>query len=183
LLETLKNRLRDKRMLLVLDDCEHVVTARAQLVHALLMACQSLSILATSREPLGLETEVSWRVPPVQLPKPERAPTIDSILDRRRFDYSSRAHIRPGFQSTGNAQTIAEICRRLDSIPLAIELAAARTGMMTPEQLAAALDDRFRLLVGSTRTTVPRQQTLRPSVDWSHDLLADERTSWRSGGA
>ena len=164
LLDTLKGRLLDKRLLLALDNCEHLVEACAHLVHELLRTCPSLSILTTSREPLGVEGEVSWRVPSLQLPNE----AVPLFLDRAMS-------VNPAFRLTNeNAASVAEIVRRLDGIPLAIELAAARVRMMTPEQIVAALEDRFRLLHGSTRTAVPRHQTLRASVDWSYNLLGEE---------
>ena len=176
LLDTLKNRLRDKHLLLMLDNCEHVVTTCAQLAYTLLQACPSLSILATSREPIGVESEIPWRVPSLGLPELACSPTLDSMS---RFEavglFVERAgRVCPGFRLTEtNAPIVADICRRLDGLPLAIELAAARMRMMTLEQLAAGLDDRFRLLVGSTRTAVPRHQTLRASVEWSYTLLSE----------
>jgi len=177
MLETLKNHLRDKHLLLVLDNCEHVVDACAELVHELLLASPSISILTTSREPIGVEGEVSWRVPSLQLPEKEAAPDVASLLRCEAVQlFVDRARgVRPDFELTGDAAAaVAEICERLDGIPLAIELAAARARMMTPGQIAAGLADRFRLLTGSTRTAVPRHQTLRASVDWSYKLLANE---------
>ena len=164
LLETVAYGLRNKHALLVLDNCEHVVDACAAIVHHLLQACRSLSILTTSREPLGVEGEASWRVPSLRL----QDEAVELFVDRA-------TSVKPAFRLTEeNAATVAEIVRRLDGIPLAIELGAARVRMMTPEQILAGLEDRFRLLVGSSRTSVPRHRTLRASVDWSYDLLTDE---------
>ena len=183
LADTLKNHLRDKRILLVLDNCEHVVDACAHLVHELLQACPSLSILTTSREPLGVGGEASWRVPSLPLPDLSRSQALETFLRseavRLFLDRTMRA--KSTFRLTDdNAWAVAEICHRLDGIPLAIELAAARMRMMTPEQIVDGLKDRFRLLAGSSRTGVPRHQTLRASADWSYELLsAEERAVLR----
>ncbi|MCS0605246.1 winged helix-turn-helix domain-containing protein [Streptomyces sp. LP11] len=153
-----------RRMVLVLDNCEHVVEAAAQLAERLLARCPGLTVLATSREPLGVPGE---RVRPVEpLPGP--------VALRLLADRGGAA--RPGFRTEDDPEACAEICRRLDGLPLAIELAAARLRMLTPRQIADRLDDRFRLLTSGSRTVLPRQQTLRAVVDWSWDLLdADER--------
>ncbi|MHB9850710.1 AfsR/SARP family transcriptional regulator [Streptomyces krungchingensis] len=153
-----------RRMLLVLDNCEHVVDAAAHLVEELLERCPGLTVLATSREPLGVPGELLRPVEP--LPEPV---ALRLLADRG-------AAARPGFRVEDDAEAAAEICRRLDGLPLAIELAAARLRMLTPRQIADRLDDRFRLLTSGSRTVLPRQQTLRAVVDWSWDLLdADER--------
>ncbi|GAA2522556.1 MULTISPECIES: BTAD domain-containing putative transcriptional regulator [Streptomyces] len=156
-----------RRMLLILDNCEHVVDAAARLAEALLQRCPHLTVLATSREPLGVPGELLRPVEP--LPEPV---ALRLLADRG-------AAARPGFRVDADEETAAacaEICRRLDGLPLAIELAAARLRMLTPRQIADRLDDRFRLLTSGSRTVRPRQQTLRAVVDWSWDLLdADER--------
>ncbi|MFD4611740.1 BTAD domain-containing putative transcriptional regulator [Streptomyces sp. NPDC058440] len=156
-----------RRMLLLLDNCEHVVDAAARLVEELLARCPHLTVLATSREPLGIPGEVLRPVEP--LPDPVAL----------RLFAERGAAVRPGFRTDADQETAdacAEICRRLDGLPLAIELAAARLRMLTPRQIADRLDDRFRLLTSGSRTVLPRQQTLRAVVDWSWDLLdADER--------
>ncbi|MFF3497731.1 BTAD domain-containing putative transcriptional regulator [Streptomyces sp. NPDC003247] len=153
-----------RRMLIVLDNCEHVVEAAARLVEELLGRCPGLTVLATSREPLGVPGEVLRPVEP--LPEPV---ALRLLADRG-------AAARPGFRVDDDPEACAEICRRLDGLPLAIELAAARLRMLTPRQIADRLDDRFRLLTSGSRTVLPRQQTLRAVVDWSWDLLdADER--------
>ncbi|MGA5599853.1 BTAD domain-containing putative transcriptional regulator [Streptomyces griseoincarnatus] len=153
-----------RRMLLILDNCEHVVEAAARLVETLLERCPGLTVLATSREPLGVRGE-SLR--PVE-PLPE--PVALRLLAERG------AAARPGFRTDDDPEACAEICRRLDGLPLAIELAAARLRMLTPRQIADRLDDRFRLLTSGSRTALPRQQTLRAVVDWSWELLdAGER--------
>ncbi|MFE2596309.1 BTAD domain-containing putative transcriptional regulator [Streptomyces sp. NPDC059396] len=151
-----------RRMLLLLDNCEHVVGAAAALAEELLARCPDLTVLATSREPLGVWGEV---VRPVEPLPPDPA--------FRLFAERGRA-VRPGFVADEDAGAVGEICRRLDGLPLAIELAAARLRMLSPRQIADRLDDRFRLLTSGSRTVLPRQQTLRAVVDWSWDLL-DER--------
>ncbi|MFF7184403.1 BTAD domain-containing putative transcriptional regulator [Streptomyces sp. NPDC008222] len=156
-----------RRMLLILDNCEHVVDAAARLVEHLLQHCPGLTVLATSREPLGVPGELLRPLEP--LPQPH---ALKLLADRG-------AAARPGFRVDADEDTAAaaaEICRRLDGLPLAIELAAARLRMLSPRQIADRLDDRFRLLTSGSRTLLPRQQTLRAVVDWSWDLLdADER--------
>jgi predicted ATPase len=151
-----------KRMLLVLDNCEHLLDACAQIAEELLRACPGLVILATSREPVGAAGEATWRVPSLAL----AGDAIELFTDRAR-------RARPGFSVTPENRTaVEEICRRLDGMPLAIELAAARLRAFTPAEVAAGLHDRFRLLTGGSRTAARRQQTLRASVDWSHALLS-----------
>ncbi|WP_381804873.1 BTAD domain-containing putative transcriptional regulator [Streptomyces niveus] len=155
-----------RRMLLLLDNCEHVVEAAARLVEELLARCPGVTVLATSREPLGVPGEVVRPVGP--LPEPM---ALRLLADRG-------AAARPGFRTDEDPVAADEICRRLDGLPLAIELAAARLRMLTPRQIADRLDDRFRLLTGGSRTVLPRQQTLRAVVDWSWDLLDPaERTA------
>ncbi|WP_431043556.1 AfsR/SARP family transcriptional regulator [Streptomyces sp. P1-3] len=154
-----------RRLLLLLDNCEHVIDAAAALAETLLAACPGVTILATSREPLGVPGETVRPVEPL-LP----APAHQLFAERA-------AAVRPGFDPARDPATeaaVAEICRRLDGLPLAIELAAARLRLLTPRQIADRLDDRFRLLTTGSRTVLPRQQTLRAVVDWSWDLL-DER--------
>uniref|UniRef100_UPI0038D3C30A ATP-binding protein n=1 Tax=Streptomyces caniscabiei TaxID=2746961 RepID=UPI0038D3C30A len=153
-----------RRMLLILDNCEHVVDAAAHLVDHLLQHCPGLTVLATSREPLGVPGELLRPVEPLTEPHALRL-----LADRG-------AAARPGFTVDADPEAAAEICRRLDGLPLAIELAAARLRMLTPRQIADRLDDRFRLLTSGSRTVLPRQQTLRAVVDWSWELLdEDER--------
>ncbi|MFD9935828.1 ATP-binding protein, partial [Streptomyces massasporeus] len=150
------------RMLLILDNCEHVADAAARLTEELLARCPDLTVLATSREPLGVPGELLRPVEP--LPEPV---ALRLLADRG-------AAARPGFRIEDDPGACAEICRRLDGLPLAIELAAARLRMLTPRQIADRLDDRFRLLTSGSRTVLPRQQTLRAVVDWSWDLLDEE---------
>lgn len=157
-----------RRMLLILDNCEHVIDSAARLADRLLAHCPGLTILATSREPLGVPGELLRPVEP--LPEP--------IALRLLADRGAAA--RPEFRVEDDRAAAAEICHRLDGLPLAIELAAARLRMLTPRQIADRLDDRFRLLTNGARTVLPRQQTLRAVVDWSWDLLdGPERTVLR----
>lgn len=160
-LERLVEHCARRRMLIVLDNCEHVVEAAARLVERLLARCPELTVLATSREPLGIPGELLRPVEPL----PE--PVALRLLAERG------AAARPGFRTADDPEACAEICRRLDGLPLAIELAAARLRMLTPRQIVDRLDDRFRLLTSGSRTVLPRQQTLRAVVDWSWDLLDD----------
>ena len=153
-----------KSLLLVLDNCEHVVDAAAHLADALLQAAAQLRILATSREPLGCVGETTWRVP-----------SLTQAESVRLFAERARA-ARPEFNlADAESPPLAEICRRLDGIPLplALELAAARVRVLSIDQIAARLDDRFRLLSGGPRTSMPRQQTLQAAVDWSYALLSE----------
>jgi predicted ATPase/class 3 adenylate cyclase/DNA-binding CsgD family transcriptional regulator len=153
----------DRRMLLVLDNCEHLLDACAALVVGLQVGCPAVTVLATSREPIGVAGEVSWRVPSLSLADA----AIELFADRAR-------RVRPDFRLTdANAAIAAEICRRLDGVPLAIELAAARVRVLSLTEIRDSLHDRFRLLTGGARTAVRRQQTLRASVDWSHALLTE----------
>ena len=155
--------LRDKKLLLILDNCEHLIEACARLADDLLQQCPGLKILASSREALGIAGEVSYHTPSL----------ADSEATRLFVERARGAN--PSFQVTeSNASSISQICSRLDGIPLAIELAAARVRLLAPEQIAARLDDRFRLLVGGSRTALPRQQTLRALIDWSYELLSVE---------
>ncbi len=160
----------DRQMLVVLDNCEHLLDASATLVNELLGAAAGLTLLATSREPIGVAGEVSWRVPSLSLADE----ALELFTDRAR-------RARPDFTvADDNAAVVAEICTRLDGLPLAIELAAARVRALSLAEILDSLHDRFRLLTGGARTAVPRQQTLRASVDWSHALLSEpERVLFR----
>jgi predicted ATPase/DNA-binding SARP family transcriptional activator len=196
-LDRLVAALAGRRALLVLDNCEHLVAAAATLADRVLAGCPEIRILATSREPLNINGETLWPVGPLGLPPdrtvapdrlaPERVtvdwagpePTVHgeaaaevrSYASVELFEQRARA-VNPGFSVTpANAEAVQRICRALDGMPLAIELAAARMRSMTAEQVAARLDDRFRLLTGGSRTALPRHQTLRAVVDWSWDLL------------
>jgi predicted ATPase len=168
--DTLLRFVRDRLMLLVLDNCEHLLEASAELVTEMLGTCSNVTILATSREPLLVPGEVNWGVPSLSLADE----AIELFRDRAR-------RARPDFAVTdGDVATVTEICRRLDSMPLAIELAAARVRALSLDEIVGSLHDRFRLLTGGARTAVRRQQTLRASVDWSHALLTEpERVLFR----
>ncbi len=169
-MDSLLRFVRDRQLLVVLDNCEHLLDASAELVVALLSGAASLTLLATSREAIGVAGEVSWRVPSLSMADE----AIELFTDRAR-------HARPDFTVTdGNAATVGEICARLDGVPLAIELAAARVRALSLAEILDSLHDRFRLLTGGARTAVRRQQTLRASVDWSHALLTEpERVLFR----
>lgn len=173
-LTSLTEALRDRRVLLVLDNCEHLVEACAELIAAILTHCRELAVMATSREALGLPVEVTWRVPSLSVPR-AASPGPHELLEcqaARLFIERAQA-IRPEFKVTAaNAPAIAEVCQRLDGIPLAIELAAAWVEVLNVEEIAARLDDRFRLLVSGSRAAPPRQQTLRGAIEWSYDLLS-----------
>ena len=169
-METLLRFVRDHQMLVVLDNCEHLLDTCAELVVALLSGAPGLTLLATSREQIGVPGEATWRVPSLSVPDE----AIELFADRARL-------AQPDFTVTDdNAATVAEICQRLDGMPLAIELAAARVRALSVGEILDSLHDRFRLLTGGARTAVRRQQTLRASVDWSHALLTEtERILFR----
>jgi predicted ATPase/class 3 adenylate cyclase len=165
--------LRDRELLLVLDNCEHLLDACADLVDEIVDACPRVTVLATSREPLGLEGERSWRAPSLSMPSDDVG--ADPLGCESAALFTARAEVaRPGFVAAEHGEAIGAICRGLDGLPLAIELAAARTAHLTPEQIAEMLDDRFRLLTGGARRARQRQQTLQAAMDWSHDLLRDD---------
>ena len=182
--------IRERELLLILDNCEHVIESAAAFAHRVLGECQRLRILATSREPLGITGEALWLVEPLAWPEGdaspgeiESSPAVQLLRDRAgavRRDLATDAHSLP---------TMVRVCRALDGMPLAIELAAARLRTMSLDQLANRLDDRFRLLTGGSRTALPRHKTLRAVVDWSWELLTDaermvlRRLSVFSGGA
>jgi predicted ATPase/DNA-binding CsgD family transcriptional regulator len=175
--KTLESHLRDRRAMVILDNCEHLVPACAALADTLVRSCPSVQVLATSRAPLTVEGEVPWRVPNLSAParpSPVGLDTLDSYEAVRLFIERAR-QARPNFAVTNEtAPAVAEICHRLDGIPLAIELAAARARMLTPQQICDGLTDRFRLLVGHAHTATRHHQTLQASVDWSYQLLDDQ---------
>jgi predicted ATPase/DNA-binding CsgD family transcriptional regulator len=174
--EALATYLRGKSVLLLLDNCEHLRTASQGLVEALLRATPTVRIMATSREVLGGEGEVTYRVPSLSLPDSGRGLPVAHAAryDAIRLFAERAAQSQPGFSLIeNNVPIIAQICRRLDGMPLAIEFAAARVRTLAVQQIAARLDDRFRLLTAGTRRTVPRHQTLRAAMDWSYDLLSE----------
>jgi len=172
-----------RSILIVLDNCEHLVSAVADLAELLLGSCPALSVLATSREVLGVDGERSWPVPPLSLPEAGTLATAASLADSgaaRFFEHRAQL-VFPSFRlGDDNAAAIAAVCRRLDGLPLAIELAAAQMRMLSVEQLAEHLGKIFTVLVGGARTAPRRHQTLRATLDWSHDLLdSDERAVFR----
>ncbi|MDR7418324.1 MAG: adenylate/guanylate cyclase domain-containing protein [Armatimonadota bacterium] len=175
MIDTLIEYLEPKQTLLILDNCEHLVDACAALVDELLQGCPRLRILCTSREALGVTGETAWRIPSLSLPNLHALPPIERLSEYEaiRLFVERAAAVAPGFTLTAEqAAAVAAICARLDGIPLAIELAAARVKVLTPPQIAARLDDRFRLLTGGSRTALPRHQTLRAAMDWSYELLS-----------
>jgi len=193
LLEILTGYLHAKRLLLLLDNCEHLVEASARLADTLLRSCPGIKILCSSREAFGIPGEMIHRVPSLSFPSFDRASDAPGAVNRasmpadgsqnqvaKLLEYESvrlfverAASVHPNFSlSMRNAQAVVRICQRLDGIPLALELAAARIQVFTPEQIAARLDDRFRLLTGGNRNALHRQQTLRALIDWSYDLLS-----------
>lgn len=174
LLDTLVDALRMRHLLLVLDNCEHLVEAAAVVVDAILRGAPNVSILATSRQPLRIPGERIWRAPSLPVPltdnlSPESLLSFDSV----RLFATRAADIDARFMMTSeSASAVAQLCRRLDGIPLALELAAARIATLSPAQIAARLDDRFRLLRGGSRAALPRHQTLSAAVEWSFDLCS-----------
>ncbi|HET7052341.1 MAG TPA: LuxR C-terminal-related transcriptional regulator [Solirubrobacterales bacterium] len=165
------------RALVVLDNCEHLLDAGAETAEALLRGCPGVVVLATSRAPLAVSGETQWRVPSLSLPAEAAPARIEAVAqsDAVRLFIERALKVRPNFRvDERNAAAIAQICHDLDGIPLAIELAAARVRVLGVEQIAAGLANRFRLLTDGARSAMPRQQTLRASVDWSHELLTDD---------
>ena len=174
LLETLADALRPRRLLLVLDTCEHLIDSCARLCHRLLAGSPGLHVLATSREPLRMAAEAVWQVPPLSLPQPGVAGTPEELgrYEAVRLFGDRAGASLPGFAlDSANVSAVTVLCRSLDGVPLAIELAAAWVRALSVEQILTRLDDRFRLLVSGDRTAPPRQRTLRAAIDWSHDLL------------
>lgn len=180
---SLSRHLRDRRALLVLDGCEHLVDACARLVGLMLGSGHQLTVLTTSQEALRVPGEVIWRVPSLSLPASDGAAGVSRLMESEavRLFAERAALVQPGFTLVEqNGPVIARICRRLDGLPLAIELAAAQIRLMPPNELELRLQDRFRLLTGGSRTALARHQTLRATVDWSYDHLdAAERALFR----
>lgn len=176
LTQSIMEHLRDRRTLLILDNCEHLLDASARLIDALLRSCPHIRILTTGREMVGMIGEMVLRVPSLSLPAAGAQPEPGALMgyEAVRLFVERAAAVRPEFAlNESNAAAVAHICRQLDGVPLAIELAAARVRSLTPDQIGARLDDRFRLLTGGSRTALPRQQTLRALIDWSWDLLSE----------
>jgi predicted ATPase/class 3 adenylate cyclase len=177
LTDTLGDFLRGKSLLLLLDNCERLLSACAGMADALLRNSPGLCILATSREALGIAGEIRWRVPSMSLPDLDRLPPFENLsqYEAVRLFTDRVMTVQPTFKVTPrNAQAVAQICHRIDGIPLAIELAAARARVLAVEQIASRLDDRFRLLIGGSRMAVPRHKTLRAAMDWSYEMLSEE---------
>jgi predicted ATPase/class 3 adenylate cyclase len=175
-IEAVLHHVRERSLLIVLDNCEHLVAACAEVAHLLLGAGPQVRILATSREPLHVAGEVTYPVPPLPIPDPGADTVPERLLrfESVRLFVDRAAAVLPRFAVTeASAPQVADICRRLDGIPLALELAAACIRSMSVERIALRLGDRFRLLSGGDRTALPRQQTLRAMIDWSYDLLDD----------
>ncbi len=181
LLDTIVAEARGREQLLVVDNCEHLVDACAEVLETLLRECPDLRVLASSRQPVGVRGEDTFPLPPLGLPPESEDVTAQSVndYDATRL-FLERASLTHAELQPEDAGAVATICRRLDGIPLAIELAAARTSVLTPAQIATRLDDRFQLLESTARTVEPRQRTLRGAIDWSHELLDDaERALFR----
>jgi predicted ATPase/DNA-binding CsgD family transcriptional regulator len=183
LADTLIEVLGSRELLLVVDNCEHLLEATARLVDVLLDSCPRLRVLATSREGLGVEGEVRWPVPPLDVPDPQYSSTVEELerLDSARLFLSRARNRDPSFAFTpGNARAVAEVCSKLEGIPLAIELAAARVGTLSLEQILERLEGSLELLTRGGRTAAPRQRTIRETLDWSHELLYEpERKVFR----
>ena len=179
LTDTLADVLRSRHLLVILDNCEHLLEVVARLVDILLDSCARLRILATSREALGVEGEMRWPVPPLSVPEPQRTPSIEELEayeSARLFVERARGRDPTFSLSPKNALALAEICRRLEGIPLAIELAAARVGTLSVEQISKRLTNTLKLLTGGSKTQMLKQRTLRGALDWSYELLsADEK--------
>jgi predicted ATPase len=174
--KVLSGFIHDKRLLLILDNCEHLLEACSRLADLLLKKCSQLTLLATSREILGVAGEIPFRVPSMATPDPKHLPDLAQMAGFEAVHlFVMRAEqVAPGLElNNDNAAAISTICRRLDGIPLAIELAAARTRVMTPQQIAGRLDKVFRLLTGGSRSVLPRQQTLEATIGWSYALLSE----------
>ena len=175
--EALADALRPRHLLLVLDNCEHLLGACVELIETLLHTCPQVHVLVTSREALTITGETTWLVLPLRVPDTYELPPIDGLLTYEAVHlFVERARsVLPSFTLTPeNAAAVVQVCRRLDGMPLAIELAAARIRALSVEQIVARLDDAYRLLIGGSRSALPRQQTLRAAMDWSYDLLSPQ---------
>ncbi len=180
ILQVLEDYFRNKKTLLVLDNCEHLIDASARIAEAILHNAPDLHILASSREALGVKGEMTWHVPSLTIPDINHMPDFSQFLKFEAIQlFIERAVLaKPNFMATKeNMSSIAQICSRLDGIPLAIELAASRVKTLSVDQIAQRLDDRFHLLTGGSRTALPRQQTLRATIDWSYNLLSEQEKS------
>jgi predicted ATPase/DNA-binding SARP family transcriptional activator/tetratricopeptide (TPR) repeat protein len=176
-IDLLNNYFRSRTALIIFDNCEHLIEACAQLIHLLLTSCENLSILATSREALRVSGEVTYRVPSLEIPSLDIQSVIKTLaeIESIRLFAVRAAAASPGFVvNVQNALVVAQICQRLDGIPLAIELAAARIQLLMVEEIYKRLENRFQLLTSGARTALPRHQTLRAAVEWSYDLLSED---------
>jgi predicted ATPase/DNA-binding CsgD family transcriptional regulator len=176
-LEAAVAQLKERRALVLLDNCEHLLEDAAEAAEAMMRGCPDVTILATSRAPLDLPAETMWRVPSLSLPEDDTDERLHSLADSDavRLFVERATAVLPDFTAAeAHAPMLAKVCSELDGIPLAIELAAARVHWLSVEQIAVGLSDRFRLLTGGTRTALPRHRTLRASVEWSHALLSEE---------
>ncbi len=201
MLSTLINYLKPKNILLILDNCEHLIEESASLCQSLLNSCPNLKIVATSREGIGIIGETIWQTPPLSLPFATAYSDLtskpDSLFESLRSSEAvqllvERAKaVQPDFElRPQNSRAIAQICQSLDGIPLALELAAARMRSLEVEQIAARLEDRFQLFKNGNRTALPRQQTLQNLIDWSYNLLIEDQiaeedkivTRWTASG-
>ncbi|MBV8531981.1 MAG: AAA family ATPase, partial [Candidatus Eremiobacteraeota bacterium] len=182
MLETVLSFLKRRRLLLIVDNCEHLIDESARIIEAIAQSCPQVRVLATSREPLLVHGEQVYRMPSLAVPASNSLTAADALRYGAVALFAQRAAASDGkFQLTDeNAPIVVEVCRQLDGIALAIELAAARVKVLAPRQLAQKLDERFRVLTGGSRTALPRQQTMRALIDWSYDLLsAAEQTLFR----
>lgn len=178
--QAVSRKIDGRPCLLIVDNCEHVAESAGRIVERLLMACPSLHVLATSRVSLDVPGELAWRIPPLALPARDANVPIEALsqFDAVRLFIDRARRARPNFQLTDdNAASVAEICHRLDGIPLAIELAASRCRVMSPERILNGLHDAFHLLAGGSRTLLPRQQTIEASIAWSVELLSESERS------
>ena len=175
IIDSLADKLASRRLLIILDNCEHLIDSCAVLVERLLASCAGARVLATSRETLNVTGEVTWRLRSLNLPDSHEAnPATVARAESVKLFLQRAQSARPGFAiAADNAAAVAQICRRLDGLPLALELAAARVGAMSPLEIAERLDDRFRLLTGGSRMAVPRQRTLEATVAWSYELMPE----------
>ena len=183
MIESLVKQLGSKQLLLVLDNCEHLISACAQLADCLLSGCRDIKMLATSREALDILGETTFQMPSLSLPDAQEVLAIKTLskFESVRLFGERVKLIQPAFElDDHNAKFVAQVCIRLSGMPLAIELAAARIKMMTVEEISKRLDDRFDLLTSGNRSALPRHQTLRATIDWSYDLLNEpERILFR----
>lgn len=176
LIQIITHYLKNKKLLLILDNCEHLIMACSEIVEQILKSTEHISILSTSREALNVADEVAWRVPSLSLPehgKELSANEMNQYEAVQLFVTRAKSKQQEFILSDQNAQPVLQICKRLDGIPLAIELAASRVGVFNPEVIVERLDDRFRLLTGGSRTALERHKTLQATIDWSYDLLSD----------